>query len=184
MKREGLSNSLVAVLFVVGILVGAAGYYLASMELVPTQISVSQSTTSAPSQSGCTAPEPLSLLSVAEFTYTSPIDTPVGVTDQGLTTVWSNCGNQETSFVAGSPSVNVTILAYGKTSFVSGSIVSVCPTLGCGSVGPHGIATVVLPLLLPLGTSSNAVVERISGNLTAADPVTGQAVSATDNFTT
>jgi hypothetical protein len=184
MKREGISNSLVAVLFVVGILVGAGGYYLVSMELVSTQISFSQSTTSAPSQSGCTASEPLSLESVTVFTYASPIDTPVGVTDQGLTTVWSNCGNQETSFVAGSSSVNVTILAYGEASFVSGSVVSVCPTFGCGSVRPHGTVTVALPLLLPSGTSPNAVVERVSGNLTAADPVTGKAVSATDNFTT
>lgn len=186
MERRGLSNSIGAVLLVVGILIGAGGYYLATTEFISTSTSASHSTTSAFSQSSkattpvssCSASTPLALKSVV---WGTTAESP----SVYLATVWSNCASQPISFTVGLKNLNVTISTYGKTSYVTGRFLGCNGELTCFvSASAYGTTTVSLEIYFDTAVSPNAIILSSTGNLTAFDPRTGQIISSSVSFTT
>jgi hypothetical protein len=190
MKRQGLSNSFATVLFVVGILLGAGGYYLVTTVFVPSQSSAFRPTTSI-SQS--TASASRTITSISQSTTGTeppcPIATPLKLEsvyyyNSFLVTVWTNCSDQQISFsVHLSPlsiltpyGLNATISTYGKISYIIGDLRNYPPTLSV--VTAHSNTTVSLQVYFTQAYSPNAIIESVSGNVTAIDPVTGQALSS------
>jgi hypothetical protein len=148
---------------------------------------LSRGTTTTPSYSSpvvastpCDQAQPISFVSAKVGT------TEVyGTTYPALIMTWSNCSDQPIEFNVqeGNPNViwdsylNVTLLAYGQTSVVHG-------TLTYNSYGaPGNGGTVTVTVELDVTMSPNATIESVGGILTATDPVTTQEISVPANFT-
>lgn len=160
----------VVVILVVAGAIGGLSYYL--NDVLPSTTSESTETTPT---STCSVSEPLSLVSA------------VAGMDSGylsMSTVWSNCSNQQISFdiSAGSGiyTLDLTVSTYGVISHVPASLASIG-----GVVDPHATTTVKLGIFISPSDeiSPNAIIEGFSGQLTATDPASGQAISPTAVFT-
>jgi hypothetical protein len=206
MRRNGVSGLVASGLLVIGIIVGAVSFYVATTEFVPAHTSTGQRTTTAvlsqsssetTSASVCAASPPLAL---SRVTVTKTV-TGAGlytVTTYGLSMVWKNCSNQQISFkvrlynFTSSPffgiaksvfgNLNVTTTVLGTTSQVWGNLGG-CVSSSCGVVRAYGVVTEDFSIQFPGGISPNAIVASISGSATALDPVTGQPLSPSTAFT-
>ena len=177
-----MSNVVGGVLLIIGILIGAGGYYLVTSGFAISHPSTSRSTTPiiqsstvTTSEATCLASKPLTLSSEAVTT-----DSISGETLAGLSTVWSNCSIQYIMFNL-SGSLIVTVSTYGTISHFS-AYLGACVG-SCGTVDGGASTTVSLPFY-PQPQSPNSIIESISGNITATDPATGQAISLPTDFTT
>lgn len=178
-----MSNAVAAVLLVVGILVGAGGYYFATTNLVPSQMSATHfsstthSTATKPSSS-CSASTPLTLKSAV---WGTAIHAP----SVYLSTTWSNCVSQQISFSVALKNLNVTISTYGKTSYATGRLIGCNGELTCLlSVSADGTTIVSLGIYFDTTVSPNAITVNSTGYLVAVDPSTGQTISSSVSFTT
>ncbi|MDA4117321.1 MAG: hypothetical protein OK455_03145 [Thaumarchaeota archaeon] len=190
------------------VLVGAVGALIISVLVVgtfttlhlgtPTSGIQSQSNASS-SASFCSTPLPLSLASVSRAQMSLP---SVGqLPDLQLT--WKNCSAQNISFDLAGP-LQITASTQGQEQSFNGTVFGPDSTnlayeadyTGCtvngytvqgasrceASVGPGSEVIITLPILLPASVSPNALVTGVSGNFTATDPVTGQAISQPTSF--
>ena len=188
--RAVLSVKQVAALFLVfGIILGAVGYYTLSSIIYgahsqtyrpnsSTQYTTLRSTFSENTSTTCSASTPMYLASVTAALANQ--ENPMR-----LIMVWGNCSGQTLSFnVAVAPSyssIQVEISTYGKNSTVLAYLEN-CPSYSCTRVEADGNVTLALPIITVSILSPNAIFERVSGNLTAIDPISGLAISSTKHF--
>jgi len=107
---------------------------------------------------------------------------PNGEGDGLLAFVWSNCANQQISFIVrltNTIPLNATLSTYGAKSYAGGYLGGLSDG---GVASAHGTTTVTLTVYLFGPISPNAIIDSISGNVTALDPGTGQAISLSTPF--
>lgn len=195
MERRALSNSVGVVLLVVGILIGAGGYYFTTSDFLPAQSRASSSflsTTTALSKSSagvttapvgpCNVTVPLTLASA------SWLSQPVNAQEPGsLSMVWSNCAAQSIKFAVGQSAneIVLSMFAYGKATQYAGYIYNYAPSYFSPevfTVPADGTVTTTLPVYVYNTYSANAVVQWVSGPVVAIDPNTGQTISVVKNL--
>jgi len=173
----GAAAAVAAILLILGL---GVGYYVGTERPFSSTSSGLTISTESSTNMVCNATYPISL------TGASWQNKSAGTQEPGLVSLsWRSCVGQEIRFDVGPSPVLVSLLAYGKTSIYRGYIYnyeSGNSTPAVFDAPADGTTISSLPAYVYFAYGPNAVVQWVSGNATAFDPGTGQAISLTASF--
>jgi hypothetical protein len=111
-----------------------------------------------------------------------------GQTIPELVSTWTNCSSQSIQFAVHASPLTIVLNTYGNTSKITGELCNSycgagCPAGQCTfNVSAHSQTTLTISISTNGLISPNTQILHINGNITAIDPVTGQAISTLETF--